>query len=397
MEEKSSFKSFLPVIGIALLAFIFNTSEFMPTGLLSSIATSLDVSISKAGLLITVYAYAVTLLSIPIMLFFTRYSFKTSLAYASGLFSICQLLSAISPSYLALMFSRLGVATAHSLFWAIAAPAATDIVDQKRKAKAMSAVVSGTSLAIILGLPLGRVAGLYAGWRLSFAVLGLLSLLVFFYILIKFPYKINMRENKSGVIKAIIHNKVLLSIYLLTFLLISGYYTAYSYIEPFFQVIASYNEHTITLLLTLFGVAGLCGSLLFPFIYRKRRYALVCFIPILVFIVLLTLKLNSTFIALSILSALGFGLAFSLYSALFQSEIIKASSSASVAVAMAAFSAIFNLGIGSGTYLGGIIEKNIGLSYMGLIGSIFAFIATLFTILYLCPKIKERDKEKGWR
>lgn len=163
MQSKMTLKEWLPLLGITVSAFIFNTSEFMPIGLLTDIADSFHITEAHAGVLITVYSWIVMLLSLPLMLLLNKIDFKRLLLGTIALFGIFQMLSAFSASYEMLMISRIGVACTHSVFWSIASPAAVSVVSEKFRSLALSMVVTGTSIAMILGLPLGRIIGLHMG------------------------------------------------------------------------------------------------------------------------------------------------------------------------------------------------------------------------------------------
>ena len=128
MQSKMTLKEWLPLLGITVSAFIFNTSEFMPIGLLTDIADSFHITEAHAGVLITVYSWIVMLLSLPLMLLLNKIDFKRLLLGTIALFGIFQMLSAFSASYGMLMISRIGVACTHSVFWSIASPAAASSV-----------------------------------------------------------------------------------------------------------------------------------------------------------------------------------------------------------------------------------------------------------------------------
>lgn len=115
-EETGALKLWAPVIGLTLSAFIFNTSEFIPIGLLSDIARDFHITESQAGMIITVYAWIVTVLSLPLMLLASKIEFKKLLLAILGLFIVSHFLSAVAPSFLTLMLSRVGVAFSHSIF-----------------------------------------------------------------------------------------------------------------------------------------------------------------------------------------------------------------------------------------------------------------------------------------
>ena len=107
----------VPLVGMTLSTFVFNTSEFMPIGLLTDIAADFNMTESAAGMLISVYAWAVMILSLPLMLCVTKVPPKRLLLGVIVLFGICQLLSAASVNFWMLMAARIGVAAAHAVFW----------------------------------------------------------------------------------------------------------------------------------------------------------------------------------------------------------------------------------------------------------------------------------------
>ena len=166
----------LPLVGISISVFIFNMSEFMPIGLLTGISDDFGVSESQAGLIISVYAWAVALLSLPIMLLLRRMEYRRMLLLSVVLFTAFQVMSGVSSSYWMLMASRLGVAVAHAIFWSIATPLAVRVVEPRFAKIAIGAVATGTSIAMIVGLPLGRIIGLALGWRMSFVTIAADSL-----------------------------------------------------------------------------------------------------------------------------------------------------------------------------------------------------------------------------
>lgn len=154
-DEKMTTREWLPLIGLTVSAFLVNTSEFIPVGLLTDIAKSLGVTEAKAGILITGYSWTVTLLSLPLMLVFSRMKPRKLLLLTLFVFSLGQFLSVIAPGYAFLMIARICVASSHCIFWSIASPLAVRVVSRKHRSLALSAIVTGTSIARWLqGCPL---------------------------------------------------------------------------------------------------------------------------------------------------------------------------------------------------------------------------------------------------
>lgn len=126
-------KEWMPLIGMTIAAFVFNTSEFMPVGLLSGIAQTFSISISTAGLMITIYSWSVLLLSLPLMLIVCNYNYRKILCVTLACFACGQFLSSIAPNFLCLVLARFIVACAHAVFWSVASVIACHLVCPKRK------------------------------------------------------------------------------------------------------------------------------------------------------------------------------------------------------------------------------------------------------------------------
>ena len=174
-QDGITLRQWLPLVGLTCCAFVFNTSEFMPIGLLTDIAASFSLTEAQAGIMISVYAWGVMLLSLPLMVFASRFEFKRMLLGVLAVFSLGQFLSAAAPTYPILVCARLVVACAHAVFWSVASIMASRLVDTRHGALAISMIATGSSIAQIFGLPLGRAIGLAVGWRMTFAVVGTFS------------------------------------------------------------------------------------------------------------------------------------------------------------------------------------------------------------------------------
>lgn len=381
-------REWLPLVGITLSAFIFNTSEFMPIGLLTDIAMDFGISEARAGLLISIYAWVVMAMSLPLMILCSRIPLRPLLLAVIALFAVSQVLSSISTGYYTLLASRIGVAFAHSVFWSIATPIATRIVPASHQSTAMGMVVTGTSIAMIFGLPMGRFIGLAAGWRMTFACVAVISFATLAYLFFLLPKVSGNAPFAAKDVPKLFRNKVLAGIFLLSFLVSSGYYTCYSYIEPFMLQISHFPADWITMLLTVFGFAGLLGSLLFSKLYNAHRYSLLAStICLLVIALSLFYPLAGDLYAICALCVL-WGMAATAFNVGLQAETIQVTTSAEAPVAMSIFSGIFNLGIGSGTWLGGLLCTYISITCIGFAGAAFAFLAFLYCVLKLIPDMK---------
>ncbi|MBO4952296.1 MAG: sugar transporter [Lachnospiraceae bacterium] len=391
METKMTKKEILPLIGMTVSAFIFNTSEFMPIGLLTDIAKSFEITEAKAGMLITVYSWIVMLLSLPLMILVSRIDYRRLFMGTVAVFGICQVLTVLSNSYGMLMASRIGVACAHAIFWSIASPIAVRMASEAHQSKALSMVVTGTSVATIAGLPLGKMVGHYAGWRIAFLIVAVITFGVLVYMAFLFPKMDCGEPFRVKQLPQLFKNRSLVCVYIQTFLFVVGYYTSYSYIDPFLQQVAGMGNSMVTITLFVFGAAGLFGSFLFSKFYdRYRRGVLRTVMAALVVELLLLLPAAGKPGFMMALCAL-WGITVLMFNVSFQSETIQCTDEQSSSVAMSIFSGIFNFGIGAGSFLGGIVCDKGQISHLGFVGAVFATISLLFFLICMSGNLVSKE------
>lgn len=394
MTNQITLKEWLPLIGMTVSAFIFNTSEFMPIGLLSDIAADFAMTEAQAGMLITIYAYVVMLMSLPLMLVASRYPLRQLLLATISLFAVSHVASAFAGGFWTLMLSRIGVALAHSIFWSVAAPIAVRLVRGPFKALAMSMIVTGTAIAIIVGLPLGRIIGLYVGWRMAFMFIAVLAFAVLAYMCFVFPHLDKTEPFTLKKLPQMLRNPVLLGLYMMAFLLPTGYYTAYSYVEPYLKQVAQMDEVWITATLIIFGAAGLLGSAAFSKWYDRCRYHFFRATVLGVAVVLLLLyPLSFNHYVLVLLCAV-WGIFVTAFNVVGQAELLRTTTMSTSAVAMSIYSGIYNLGIGSGSYLGGLICTHLSIAYIGYGGGALVLLSFAYCSLRLVQNMRKQEREQ---
>lgn len=381
-------KKWLPVISLTLSTFIFNTSEFIPIGLLTSIADDFAITESKAGLLITIYAWVVALASLPLMMAFAKTENKKLMLSLVALFTASHILSGFSNSYVMLMVSRIGVACSHAVFWSIVTPLAVHVAPEGHRSTALSMIITGSSIAMIVGLPLGRAVGLMVGWRVTFLLIAILSAIVLC-LLAAFLPKVPSDNNISlKTLPTLVSTPALLCIFVMTALTITGHFTAYSYIEPFLGQAAGFTNGEITMVLSAFGVIGIIVSVLFSKYYDRHQFAFlrVAVLGICICTLLLGISSGNSFIM--VCTCLLWGLSINCFNISLQSCIIDYSPFGT-AIAMSIYSGIYNVGIGAGALVGGIVCSHIGIPFVGYVGGAVSLVSALFFLLTVTPVLKK--------
>lgn len=391
MQKKESFSRWLPLVGLTFAVFVFNTSEFMPIGLLTDIATDLNVSEARAGLLISVYAWVVAIMSLPLMIKASKMELKRLLLSIIALFVVSHVGSALAEGYYTLMLSRIGVACAHSIFWSIASPLAVRTVPDGKRALALSAIATGSSVAMVVGLPLGRVIGLYVGWRMAFMSIAIISALIFVFILVVFPKLQSRGKFAFRQLPELLHNRVLVGVFIMSVLFATAHYTCYSYIEPFLGKVAAMSPETVTLVLIVFGGSGMLGSIAFSKYYMANPRRFILAVTLGPALCMMMLQAATAGMAYTLAVCILWGAMATAFNIAFQDNTIRFAPENATSIGMSIFSGIFNLGIGSGAYVGGLVVSQLSIEYIGYAGGAIGIIATLYLALRYFPNMRRRE------
>ncbi|MBE1236792.1 sugar transporter [Phaeovibrio sulfidiphilus] len=380
--QTTSWKAWLPVVSLSCATFIFVTTEFLPVGLLTNIARDFHKTESEVGLLLTGYAWLVALASLPLTLLAARIERRKLLLSLLVLFIGAHGLAAVASEYWMLVASRVGIALAHSVFWAITTPLAARLAPEGKKAYGLAVIVVGTSLASILGIPIGTVLGKTFHWQTAFLVVGLAAACVLVILAVLLP---RLPATNAGSLRSLPHllmRPQLMLCYLLTALAITGDFQTFTYIEPFSQEIGGYGDKTVVLILFAFGLAGIFGG------YANARLTplwprTMMIVPLaLVGVCLALIKPFATSLSGILALSVIWGVCVTIVMLALQLRIMALASDATD-VAMAMFSAIFNVGIGSGALLGGVVINTLGLANVGYCGAVFLAGSVLVAVVMM--------------
>jgi DHA1 family inner membrane transport protein len=249
-----------PLLALAAGAFGIGVTEFAPMGLLPVIATDLGVSIPAAGLLISAYALGV-MLGAPLMTLTTgRMRRRTLLISHAAIFTLGNILAALSGSYGMLLVARVITSLNHGAFFGVGSIVAASLVPPGRSASAVAAMFMGLTIANVVGVPLATWAGDQVGWRAAFWGIAALGGVTMTALAVTLP---NRPAPAGGSVMAelrVMKRKTVLAALGLTVLGSSAMFTVFTYIAPILRAETGASTGFVTSMLVTYGVGLTVGN-----------------------------------------------------------------------------------------------------------------------------------------
>ncbi|WP_343737539.1 MFS transporter [Achromobacter sp.] len=251
----------LPAGFLALGTFAIGTEGFMIAPLLPTMAADFGMTVPQMASLIVVFTLTLALSS-PVMTVLTaRWNRRAALQLAMGLFALGNVLAAWSPAFWTLMAARVVMAVAAGLYVPNANALAGVIVAPERRGKALAIVSAGMTLAIALGLPLGAVTGHFFGWRATFSIVAVMSLVAIAGI------RAGIAADAGAGIPvatlrqrlAVVRQPAIVRLLSVSLFWAIGAFTAYPFLAPYLASVLGFGETGISATVSLWGVAAALG------------------------------------------------------------------------------------------------------------------------------------------
>ncbi|MGW5280242.1 MFS transporter [Streptomyces collinus] len=253
----------LALLALAIGAFGIGTTEFVMMGLLPGVADDLHLSIPTAGHLVSAYALGVVI-GAPLLAALTaRLSRRHVLIGLMALFVAGNALSAFAPGYDSLLAARFLSGLPHGAFFGVGAVVATGMVAPERKARSVSLMFLGLTVANIAGVPVATLMGQHLGWRATFLGVSAIGLAAIASLALLIPH--DRAAAPTTGLRGELAALRSVPVWLALGTTVAGFgalFAAYSYITPMLTEAAGFAEGNVTLLLALFGVGATAGNLL---------------------------------------------------------------------------------------------------------------------------------------
>ena len=251
------------LLALFAAAFAIGTSEFVIAGILPAVSTDLSISIPTAALLVSLYALGVAVGGPPLATFTGRYPKKLLLLIYVGVFVVGYAFCAVAPSFTALLVARILIALIHGAYFGTAMVVATAVVDERRRGFAVALILSGLTVANIIGVPIGTAIGTAFGWRMTFWAVSGLGVVAFALITLLVPSTgtgDTPHGNFAAELKVLTREPVYSSIAVIIVQTV-GQFALFTYISPLLTTVSGIDIHVVPWLLLLFGVGSTIGVL----------------------------------------------------------------------------------------------------------------------------------------
>lgn len=383
------------LFSLALGGLAIGTTEFIIMGLMQDVAASLQISIPKAGYLISAYAIGVIVGAPLLVAASVKYSPKKVLMAMMVLFTVFNGLSAAAPGFYSLMVARFFSGLPHGAFFGIGAVVASKMAREGKQAQAISMMFAGLTVANLAMVPLVTYLGHQLGWRFAFLVVALIGLLTIFFIKIWLPpIQLNQQSSIKDELQFFKTPKAWLII-LITAIGFGGLFAWFSYISPLMTHVSGFSIQSVSYIMLIAGAGMVAGNLIGGIMADKMRpekAAAILFIGLVAALIAVfffsenqTASLILTFICGLLAMAVGSPI-----------NILMIRAAEKSAMMGAAFmQAAFNMANSIGAYFGGLpIALGLGYNYPSFVGAIMAFVGFLLSITFMMRYGNSRNSKE---
>lgn len=355
-------------LALAMGGFAIGTGEFAIMGLMPNVAQGLGISEPQVGHVISTYALGVVVGAPLLAIIGSRMFRRHLLLLLMSFFALGNFASALAPDYHTLMLFRFIAGLPHGAYFGVAMLVAASMVAPDQRAKAVSRVLAGLTIAMLIGNPTATWLGQGLSWRWAFALVGLIALLTVLLVAIFLPLdRSEPRNNPMRELRDFNRKPVWLAL-AISSIGFAGMFCVFSYLAPTLLEVTGVGENWIPVGLAAFGLGGIVGNIVGGWLFDKLGFKAVAWLLLWSILVLLVFPFAANSLWTILPAAFAVGTMVSLGPPL-QTHLMDVAADAQTLAAASNHSA-FNVANALGPWLGGLaISAGLGWTSTGYIGA----------------------------
>lgn len=380
---------------LTIISFVVGLVELILGGILNLVALDLNVSLGRAGMLISIFSFMYAI-SGPILLSTTSKVERKKLILITLLvFLFANVIAWLSTGYSMLLLARVLSGICASLLISLCVTIASNIVSEAYRARAIGVVFMGVTGSLVLGVPLGLMLGNSFGWRAPFlliVILTVISIIFIYFFMEKIESKsdIPLKKQLKEQLNSLKSTKILL-IQLTSFLFISGHIILYAYLTPYLEATLGLEGYGISIILLIFGVAAIIGGGLGGFLSdRFGPQKSIIGIIIVFTISLISIPFSIKFFPLFIVVLMVWSMLSWAISPAIQSYLIVSAPETSD-IQQSINNSATHFGIALGSMIGGAVIEYSSIKINPIVGAVFSLLS-LFVVSLTMIKGKKTQK-----
>ena len=377
------------VIMLIMLSFVLGTCEYVVIGILPNIAEDLNVSITQTGLLISAFAIVYSVGAPLITAYLSRFPRYHTVLSLMFLFTLGNVACMLAPNYPVMLASRIFLAAVSSALISMSMTFAPDVAPRKYTSSVISWIFAGFNIASVFGVPFSMFIVQFASWRVAFAFIVVVSVLLLL-LMVKFLPTKNLPPT-NNIMEQLVLLKDRRIIMAVSAMILSGS----TYLSPILLDKMGLSANLLTLAFVIFGVAAMISNLLSPMLnyWGGMRILWIIFAGQAIFSILLTFTMESFILGSVVICCLGVLMyLLNTPTQMYYLQVSKKFYPGTLALAGSLTSSSYNVGIAVGSFAGSLSVDLAGLNSVGITGGVFAILATIISYL-LASRIKREYKE----
>jgi DHA1 family inner membrane transport protein len=376
---------------------ILNT-EMGVIGLLPSIADHFNVSISTAGLTVSLFALAIAISGPTMPLLLSGINRKKVMLLVLGVFVVGNIASVFTTNFTLLLIIRIALALFHPVYCSLALTAAAESVNKEEAPKAVAKVFIGVSAGMVAGVPIASFIDSAVSYEMAMAFFAIVNAIVFIATLLFVP-SMPVKERLSYGTQFSVLKKPILWISIVTVILLnSAVFGVYSYLTEYLKTVTNMSPNTISLTLFIFGGANIIGNIISGRLLTHSPAKSVVFFPLLLAVIYIILLFTGQFAVPMAITTSIWGILAGAIMANINQYLIASSAPEAPDFANGLFISSCNVGTTVGAAVGGVFISQMGTPYVVLVGILslaLSFVTILLRNYKFVPKKQLSNIDRG--